>query len=84
MCELHSLWTLPAAIRIGRAMHDLDPFWVEDPIRMDDPATLRCFRESAGVPVIGSETIGTRAAFRAMLEAQAVDYVSSTWAGAGA
>ena len=75
MAEMHSVWTLPAAIRIAHALREIAPFWVEDPIRMDDPATLRCFRESTGLPVIGSETVGTRAAFRGLLEAQAVDYV---------
>jgi L-alanine-DL-glutamate epimerase-like enolase superfamily enzyme len=75
MCEMHSCWTLPPAIAIGRALRAVSPFWVEDPIRMDDPASLRCFRDSTHLPVIGSETVGTRAAFRALLEAQAVDYV---------
>ncbi len=75
MCEMHSLWTLPPAIAIGRAMRDIAPFWMEDPIRMDDPASLRCFRESTGLPVIGSETLAARSAFRGLLEAQAVDYV---------
>ncbi len=75
MCELHSLWTLPAAIRIGKALRSIDPFWVEDPVRMDDPASVRRFAEATGLPVIGSETLGTRAAFRGLLEAQAVDYV---------
>ena len=75
MCEMHSMWTLPAAVRIGCALRDFDPFWAEDPIRMDDPATLRRFREATGLPVIGSETLGTRTAFRGLLEAQAVDYV---------
>ncbi|MFO1310434.1 MAG: mandelate racemase/muconate lactonizing enzyme family protein [Burkholderiales bacterium] len=75
MCEMHSCWQLPAAIAIGRALRDVTPFWVEDPIRMDDPASLRCFRDSTGLPVTASETVGTRTAFRGYLEAQAVDYV---------
>jgi L-alanine-DL-glutamate epimerase-like enolase superfamily enzyme len=75
MCEMHSLWTLPPAIRIGQALRDVAPFWVEDPIRMDDPASVRRFADATGVRVIGSETLGTRTAFRALLEAQAVDYV---------
>lgn len=75
MCEMHSLWTLPAAIRIGRALRDVRPFWLEDPIRMDDPASLRDFREAVDLPVTGSETLATRSAFRGLLEAQAVDYV---------
>jgi galactonate dehydratase len=75
MCEMHSLWTLPAAIRIGRALRAFNPFWAEDPIRMDDPATLRRFADATGVAVMGSETVGTRTAFRGLLEAQALDYV---------
>jgi L-alanine-DL-glutamate epimerase-like enolase superfamily enzyme len=75
MCEMHSLWTLPAAIRIGRALREFNPFCAEDPIRMDDPATLRRFADATGLAVMGSETLGTRAAFRPLLEAQAVDYV---------
>lgn len=75
MCEMHSLWTLPAAIQIGRALRDVRPFWLEDPIRMDDPASLRDFREAVDLPVTGSETLATRTAFRGLLEAQAVDYV---------
>jgi len=74
MCEMHSLWSLPAAVRIARAVREFDPFWVEDPIRMDDPATLRRFGDETGVAVMGSETVGTRVPFRYLLEAQAVDY----------
>jgi L-alanine-DL-glutamate epimerase-like enolase superfamily enzyme len=75
MCEMHSCWSLPPAIAIGRALRDVAPFWVEDPIRMDDPASLRCIRDSTGLPVTASETMATRTAFRGYLEAQAVDYV---------
>ena len=42
---------------------------------MDDPATLRRFADATGVAVMGSETVGTRTAFRGLLEAQALDYV---------
>lgn len=75
MCEMHSLWSLPAAIRIGKELRAFDPYWAEDPIRMDDPAAVRRFADATGLAVIGSETLGTRAAFRPLLEAQAVDYV---------
>ena len=40
---------------------------------MDDPAGVRRFADATGLPVIGSETLGTRAQFRGMLEAQALD-----------
>ena len=37
MVEFHSLWRLPAAQRIARALAEFDTYWHEDPIRMDSP-----------------------------------------------
>ena len=37
MCELHSLWSTPAALRICKALEPYDIFWAEVPIcKMDD------------------------------------------------
>ncbi|NDF95160.1 MAG: hypothetical protein EB107_04905, partial [Proteobacteria bacterium] len=33
--EMHSVWNLPSAIRIAKAVEPFDPLWFEDPIRMD-------------------------------------------------
>ena len=35
MCELHSMWNRPQAVRIARALEPYDPLWVEDPVIMD-------------------------------------------------
>ena len=43
MVELHTLWNLPTAKRIFRALEEFEPFWFEDPIKMtsaDDLAEL--------------------------------------------
>jgi L-alanine-DL-glutamate epimerase-like enolase superfamily enzyme len=71
--ELHSLWNLPAAIRIGRAVAPYRPMWVEDPIPIEGAGPLAEFRRATGVPTCGSETLSTRWAFRALLEAGALD-----------
>ena len=34
--EFHSLWNLPTAIKIAKALEQFDPFWYEDPIKMDN------------------------------------------------
>ena len=62
-CELHNLWSLPAAIRIARALEDIRPVWIEDPVPMDNVDTLVRFRDATRVPVCASETVSTRWGF---------------------
>jgi L-alanine-DL-glutamate epimerase-like enolase superfamily enzyme len=85
MAELHSLWSLPAATRICRALTDIRPFWAEDPIaKMDDALSLAELRRAApGVPICASETLGGKVAFRDLLVAGATDVVmvDLTWCG---
>ena len=40
MVEFHSLWNLPTAIKIARALEPYKPTWYEDPIRMNSPQAL--------------------------------------------
>ncbi len=75
MVELHSMWDVTAALTIARAMREFDPFWMEDPIKMGDPAALADYRRMCGLPVCASETLATRAQFLDILRADAVDYV---------
>jgi galactonate dehydratase len=83
MLECHSLWNLPTAVRIAEAMKPYDPFWIEDPIKMDSLASLGEYKRRAGVPVTASETLSTRWGFRDLLEQQAVDVVmlDLSWVG---
>ncbi len=83
MCEMHSMWNLPAALRIARALEPFQPFWAEDPIKMDNVAAIAEFRRGTRVPVCASETMATRSAFRDLLEAQATDIVmlDLSWCG---
>jgi galactonate dehydratase len=83
MAELHSLWTPPAAEQVLRALAEIRPFWVEDPIKMVNADLLGSLRARTGVPVCASETIATRRAFREFLQADAVDVVmlDLSWCG---
>jgi L-alanine-DL-glutamate epimerase-like enolase superfamily enzyme len=75
MCELHSLWSLPAALRICRALERYDVFWAEDPLcKMDNFKALSDLRAKTRVPICGSETLSGAATYRALLEAEAVDF----------
>ena len=75
MCELHSMWNLPVAVRIADALADLGIYWAEDPIKMTNLDALADYRRRTRIPVCASETLGTRHAFRELLAKDAVDYV---------
>ena len=83
MVELHSLWDLPSALAIARALREFRPFWLEDPIKMQDAVALAIFAERSGLPVCASETLATRAQFLELLRRSAVDYVmlDISWCG---
>lgn len=68
MVEFHSLWQLLPAIEIARELAPFKTFWHEDPIRMDSLASLRRYAEASAAPICASETLGTRWAFRDLLE----------------
>ena len=75
MLEFGGLWNLPTAMRIARAVEPFEPFWFEDPFRMDNIDALAEFARATRVPVAASEMLGTRFAFRELLERRAVGVV---------
>ncbi len=83
MVELHSMWDLPSALAIARALREFRPFWAEDPIKMQDPDALASYARRSGLPVCASETLATRASFIELLRKDAVDYVmlDVSWCG---
>ena len=84
MCELHSLWSANAALRICQALEDLGIFWVEDPIaKMSDTKALADLRRRTRVSICGSETLGGAVSFRQLLDADAIDIVmlDLAWCG---
>jgi L-alanine-DL-glutamate epimerase-like enolase superfamily enzyme len=83
MVEMHSLWNLPSAMRIARALEEFEPMWFEDPVRMDNLDALSQFKAATRIPTCASETVATRWAFREMLERHATSIVmlDIAWVG---
>ena len=83
MVELHSLWRFPAAIKIAEALEEFDPFWYEDPIRMDSIEAVAEFAGATNVPVCASETLGARYEHKQILEAGAAGIIMPdlSWCG---
>jgi L-alanine-DL-glutamate epimerase-like enolase superfamily enzyme len=68
MVEFHSMWQLPPAMQIARALAPYGTFWHEDPIRMDSLASLKSYAGASVAPICASETLASRWAFRDLLE----------------
>ncbi|MFO1036668.1 MAG: mandelate racemase/muconate lactonizing enzyme family protein [Geminicoccaceae bacterium] len=83
MVEFHSMWNLPTAVRIARALEEFDTFWHEDPIKMDGLADLVSYAAASRAPVCASETLAYRQSFREIMEARAVGIVmlDLSWCG---
>ncbi len=83
MCELHSMWSLPAALEIAAALREFGIFWFEDPVRMTSAQVLADYRRQSRVPVCASETLATRYGFRECFERDAIDYamIDLSWCG---
>jgi L-alanine-DL-glutamate epimerase-like enolase superfamily enzyme len=83
MLEGHGLWSLPAALKIARAVEEFRPAWLEDLMRADDVQSLAELRRGTTTPILASEYLATRYEYKPLLDAQAVDIVmvDPTWAG---
>ena len=83
LVEFHSLWSLPVAKQIARALESFSPTWYEDPIRMNSPQALAEYQRSTDVWVCASETLGSRYAYKEFLDRDAADVVMADlcWTG---
>jgi galactonate dehydratase len=68
MVEFHSLWRLPAAQKIARALAEFDTYWHEDPIRMDSLDLLKQYAAHSKAPICGSEILAGRWSFKDFLQ----------------
>jgi len=83
MVELHAMWHLTPVRRIAQALEEFNPFWFEDPVRMDHLSSIGAFARETRVPVATGETLGGIAQYRELLEMDSVGYVimDQTWCG---
>ncbi len=68
MVEFHSLWRLPMARKIARALEPFNTFWHEDAIRMDSLELLKAYAEDCKALVCASETLSYKWGFKDYLQ----------------
>jgi L-alanine-DL-glutamate epimerase-like enolase superfamily enzyme len=82
MVEFHSLWSLPMAQRLARALEPFGTYWHEDPLRLDNLADLKAYAPHSKAWVCASETLAYTHSFREYLETGVAASPCSTCRGA--
>ncbi|MDB5744410.1 MAG: dehydratase [Polaromonas sp.] len=83
MVEFHSLWRLPMAQKIARALKPFNTFWHEDAIRMDSLDLLRQYAKDCDALICASETLSYKWGFKDYLQAGVAGVVmlDLSWCG---
>ena len=73
MIDVNRAWDLKTAIEGANLLKQLNPFWLEEPVRWsDDRRELKLLSQKTDIPISGGESELTVYGCRAMLEEQAI------------
>ena len=72
--DFHTRLDPPDAIRLGRQLEAYDPFFLEDPLRCENPQSYRLVRQHVASPLAIGEHYATKWGFRQMIEEELLDY----------
>lgn len=72
--DAHTRLDPPDAIRLGRQLEQYDPFFIEDPLRCENPQSYRLIRQHVSSPLAVGEHYATKWEFRQMIEEELLDY----------
>ncbi len=83
LLEFHSLWNLPAAIRIAKALEPYKPMWLEDMLLPGNFDQYRQLADATSLPLTISERMAGQMPFQQLLESRAANYImfDLCWAG---
>jgi galactonate dehydratase len=72
--DVHTRLDPADAILLCRELEPYRPYFVEDPLRSENPASLRRLREQTSVPIAMGEQHATKWEFREMIENDWIDF----------
>jgi L-alanine-DL-glutamate epimerase-like enolase superfamily enzyme len=81
--DFHTRLDLPDAIRLANLLDPLDPLFVEDPIRSENPEALAAVRAQVKTPLAVGEQFGDRWDVNTLLERHLIDYTRITLPNVG-
>ncbi|CAN5365407.1 galactonate dehydratase [soil metagenome] len=81
--DLHTRFDTPEAIKICDVIEDLQPYFVEDIIRSENPGVYKTIRQMTKVPIAVGEQFGDRWDINELIENRLIDYCRITLPNSG-
>ncbi len=72
--DIHTRLGVSDAIRLCREVEPFRPFFIEDPLRSENPDSYKRLRPQTAVPLAAGEQFGTKWDFRQLIEEEWIDY----------
>jgi len=72
--DVHTRLDPPDTIRLGRRLEAYDPFFIEDPLRCENPQSYRNVRHHVSAPLAVGEHFAGKWEFRQLIEEELLDY----------
>ena len=72
--DVHTRLDLPDAVWLCREVEQFTPYFVEDPLRAENPDSFKTLRPRVHVPLAAGEQFSSKWEFRQMIEEEWIDY----------
>jgi galactonate dehydratase len=72
--DVHTRLEMPDSLRLCREAEPLRPYFIEDPLRSEDPRSYELLRLRTAVPLAAGEQFGSKWEFRELVEREWIDY----------
>jgi L-alanine-DL-glutamate epimerase-like enolase superfamily enzyme len=82
--DVHTRLDMPDSLWLCREAETLRPFFIEDPLRSEDPRSYEMLRVRTAVPLAAGEQFGSKWEFRELVEKEWIDYARVDLCIAGA
>jgi len=81
--DFHTRLDMPDAVRLCSLIEELNPYFVEDLVRSENPGVYRTLRKRVQVPIAVGEHFGDRWEINELIEQHLIDYSRVTLPNAG-
>jgi galactonate dehydratase len=76
LLDIHRRLAPMHAIDLANALAEFEPYWLEEPCQSENADALAEVRRASRIPVVTGEALHTRAGFRSIFRARAVDIIN--------
>jgi galactonate dehydratase len=72
--DVHTRLDLPDAVWLCREVEAFHPYFIEDPLRSENPDSFKTLRPRTGAPLAAGEQFSSKWEFRQLIEEEWIDY----------